>query len=77
MVRPCLCKEATKADVDAILKRATFLVNTKEFVYYRKNGVNEDPVPRKDISGADYLTEEGKRLYGKFKNQKDLQEASS
>ena len=42
MVRPCLCKEATKADVDAILKRATFLVNTKEFVYYRKNGVNED-----------------------------------
>ena len=34
MVRPCLCKEATKADVDAILKRATFLVNTKQFVYY-------------------------------------------
>ena len=33
MVRPCPCKEATKADVDAILKRATFLVNTKEFVY--------------------------------------------
>ena len=29
-------------------------------------------MPRKNISGADYLTEEGKRWYGKFKNQKDL-----
>ena len=46
MVRPCLCEEATKADVDAILKRAIFLVNTKQFVYYRKNGVNDDQVPR-------------------------------
>ena len=73
MVRPCLCKEATKADVDAILKRATFLVNTKQFVYYRKNGVNDDQVPRKCIPGADYLTDEGKKWYGKFKNNvKDL-----
>lgn len=29
-------------------------------------------MPCKNISGADYLTEEGKRWYGKFKNQKDL-----
>lgn len=73
IVRPCLCKEATKADVDAILKRATFLVNTKQFVYYRKNGVNEEPVPRKNIPGAEYLTDEGKKWYGKFKsNEKDF-----
>ena len=78
MVRPCLCKEATKADVDAILKRATFLVNTKQFVYYRKNGVNDDQVPRKCIPGADYLTDEGKKWYGKFKNNvKDLPPAST
>ena len=68
MVRPCLCKEATKADVDAILKRATFLVNTKQFVYYRKNGINDDQVARKCIPDADYLTDEGKKWYGKFKN---------
>ena len=78
MVRPCLCKEATKADVDAILKRATFLVNTKQFVYYRKNGVNDDQVPRKCIPGADYLTDEGKKWYGKFKNNvKDPPPAST
>jgi hypothetical protein len=50
------------------LKRATFLVNTKQFVYYRKNGVNDDQVPRKCIPGADYLTDEGKKWYFKFKN---------
>ena len=70
MVRPCLCKEASKADVDAILKRATFLVNTKNFVYYRKAGINEEHVPRKSMVNADYLTDEGKKWYGQFKDDK-------
>ena len=70
MVRPCLCKEASKADVDAILKRATFLVNTKNFVYYRKAGINEEHVPRKSMVNADYLTDEGKKWYGQFRDNK-------
>ena len=41
---------------------------TKQFVYYRKNGVNDDQVPRKCIPDAGYLTDEGKKWYGKFKN---------
>lgn len=36
MVRPCLCEEASEADVDAILKRATLLVTAKCFACYRK-----------------------------------------
>lgn len=62
MVCPILCKDATKADADATLKRSVLLVNTKEFVYYRKAGVNEDDVPLKCIASA------GKKWYGKFKN---------
>jgi hypothetical protein len=41
---------------------------TKQFVYYRKNGVNDDQVPRKCIPDAGYLTDEGKKWYGKVKN---------
>ena len=63
-------KPPTKADVDAILKRATFLVNTKNFVYYRKAGINEEHVPRKFMVNADYLTDKGKKWYGQFKDNK-------
>lgn len=73
MVRPSFCKEASNADVDAILKRSVFIVNTKRFVYYRKAGVNDHDVLRKSIENATFLTEEGRKWYGKFKdNVKEL-----
>ena len=55
------------AEVEAVFKRAAFIVNTKSAVYYRAAGVNSDDVPRKITARPDYLTEEGKRLYVAWK----------
>ena len=53
--------------MEAVFKRAAFIVNTKSAVYYRAAGVNSDDVPRKIMARPDYLTEEGKRLYVAWK----------
>ena len=70
MIRPAITREATSADFDALFKRAVFIVNTKRFVYFRKAGVNDDKVPRRFAESADYLTEEGGKWYGKFKEHR-------
>ena len=68
MIRPSVSDNASHADINAILKRSVFIVNTKRFVYFRKDGVNEEPVPRISMEGPDYLTPAAKELYGKFKS---------
>ncbi|CAJ1456734.1 unnamed protein product [Effrenium voratum] len=70
MIRPAITRETTSADIDALFKRAAFIVNTKRFVYFRKAGVNDDKVPRRFAESADYLTEEGGKWYGKFKEHR-------
>ena len=56
MIRPAIAENASHADVKAILKRSVFIVVTKGFVYYRQDGVNEDPVSRISMDGVDFLT---------------------
>ncbi|CAJ1375294.1 unnamed protein product [Effrenium voratum] len=63
-----ITRRRSGADVDAILKRACFILNTKKFVYYRPSGVNEDKVARRFVEGPDFLTQTGKMLYGKYKD---------
>ena len=46
-----------------MLKRSVFIVVTKGFVYYRQDGVNEDPVPRLAMDGVDFLRSEAKEIY--------------
>lgn len=68
MVRPAFHSSATPACIDAIFKRAAFLVNTKDWVYFRPSGVNQADVARKKMPRAGYLTTTGKKLYSQFKS---------
>ena len=70
MVRPSIEKDASGADVDAILKRACFILNTKKFVCYRPSEVNEDKVARHFVESPDFLTQTGKMLYGRYKDNR-------
>lgn len=75
IIRPAFTDQASHAHMDAIFKRAAFLVNSKEHLYYRPSGINTNPVNRISMPICEYLTEDGKQLYGKFKNgNKDLPE---
>ncbi|CAJ1420910.1 unnamed protein product [Effrenium voratum] len=67
MVRPAFAESATPTHMDAVFKRACFLVNTKTHVYYREAGINTNKVLRKHVEGADFLTQDGKKAYGLFK----------
>lgn len=67
MVRPSFTEQASKAHMHAVFKRACFLVNSKEHLYFRKAGINEDPVQRILMQISDYLTDHGKKIYGAFK----------
>lgn len=70
MIRPAVSENASHADINAILKRAVFIVVTKKFLYFRPDGVNEDPVARIAVESPDFLTSQGKELYGLFKANK-------
>ena len=67
-IRPAFNSEVSKAHMDAIFKRTVFLVNSPTHVYFRKAGINTDPVPRVNIERPEYLTEAGRTLYGTFKD---------
>ncbi len=68
LVRPAFHEKASRACVMAFMKRGGFLVNTKHHAYWRAPGTQEADVQRKSICGFDeYLTAEGKRLYGLWK----------
>ena len=67
LMRPSIVESATLAHMDAVFKRTCILLNTKTHVYYRKAGINTEAVPRVWEINAEYLTEEGKRLYGLHK----------
>lgn len=70
MIRSAVSENASHADINAILKRAVFIVVTKKFLYFRPDGVNEDPVVRIAVESPDFLTSQGKELYGLFKANK-------
>ena len=75
IIRPAVTEQATPAHMDAIFKRGAFLVNSKEHLYYRPAGINKDPVRRISMPICEYLTEEGKQVYGRFKGgEKDMPE---
>ena len=67
LIKKSFVDSATPSHIDAILKRACFLVNTKTHVFYRMAGINTDPVHRVSEAAAEYLTDAGKQAYGRFK----------
>ena len=67
IVKGSFVDSATRAHMDAIFKRTCFLVNTKSHVYYRLSGINANPVRRVSRGGEEFLTEEGKKVYGGFR----------
>ena len=67
-IRPAFNPKFSKAHMDAIFNHTVFLVNSPTHVYFRKAGINEDPVPRMSIEHPEYLTEAGRTLYGTFKD---------
>ena len=72
---PAFTEQATPAHMDAIFKRGAFLVNSKDYLYYRSSGINTDPVHRISMPICEYLTEDGKKMYGLFKaGEKELPE---
>lgn len=46
VIRPSFTEQASKAHMDAVFKRFAFLVNSKDHLYFRKAGINTDPVGR-------------------------------
>jgi hypothetical protein len=69
MVRPAFPPATTAANVMAILKRAVFLVNSKEFFYYRAAGEDERPVPRFLFDGGknDFIKDSSKFKIGAWR----------
>ena len=65
-IKSAFTSEASRAHADAILKRTAILLNSKTHVYYRPAGINQDPVQRFAINRAEYLTDVGKELFGKY-----------
>jgi len=75
MIKKAFIDQATRTHMDAILKRAAFLVNSKTHLYYRRAGINEDKVPRVALSSDGFLTADGKKVYGEYKaGQKETPE---
>ena len=60
MIEPIMPKDATKSDMDALLKRATWIVNTDDFIYVRIAGSGDRPVRRHSNQGS-ALTSDGGR----------------
>ena len=55
MVRPAFSKEATEADMDAILKRCSIVVHCKDFVYVRPAGVEGKSFVTRVPVGSDLI----------------------
>ena len=67
-IKGAFISDAEKSHRDAILKRTAILFNSKQHVYYRPAGINQNPIRRKNIPLAEYLTAAGKELFGKYKD---------
>ena len=75
LVRPAFKESASRAHMDAVFKRAAFIVNTKDHIYYRPAGINLNPVHRIPILREGFLTEAGRQVYGNYKSgNKDMPE---
>jgi hypothetical protein len=75
LVRPAFKESASRAHMDAVFKRAAFIVNTKDHIYYRPAGINLNPVHRIPILPEGFLTEAGRQVYGNYKSgNKDMPE---
>ena len=68
LIKPAFRDDITKSHMNAVLKRSVILLNTSTHVYYRMAGINKSPVQRINLEDPEFLTQEGKTLYGAFKN---------
>jgi hypothetical protein len=68
IIQPSIHKEATEAHEEALLKRTAYLVITKDWVAWRRAGSDPVTVNRRFIDEPKFLTDEGKTLYGKYRD---------
>ena len=61
MIRPCFPKDASRSDIDALLKRASWVVNTEASIYIRRAGVSSK-VERVSNEGP-VLTPQGSKIW--------------
>ena len=67
LVCPAFKDSASRAHMDAVFKRNTFILNTKTRIYYRPAGINEEYVYRIPLFPEGYLIEVGRQTYGEYK----------
>lgn len=67
LVRPAFKESASRAHMDAIFKRAAFLVNTKTHIYYHPAGINTEVAYRIPALCQGFLAEVGGKVYGEHK----------
>jgi hypothetical protein len=71
LIRPALPSDATRANAMALLKRATIIVNSKRWLYFRAPGEEERPVPRARFHGKpDFFKDESKPVIAGYKKGK-------
>ena len=68
MIRPAFPKDCQDRDIEAVLRRATIVVNTHWWVYVRPAGRWEDQVPieRHELKTTTFITAESKDILGKW-----------
>ena len=78
MLRPTFPKGMSKANVNAILKRATVVMNTKDYVFERLAGVESDVT--REVKRGHFITKQaGTTLYNYYEKQitRDAEEYST
>ena len=74
LIRPAFKKDMIQPDVDAVLKRASIIVNTKNYVYYKLAAA--DRIVRSRMPPS-MLTEEGGAKYIEFKRSGAMPNATA
>jgi hypothetical protein len=65
-ISPSIHEKATDAHIDALLKRTAYLVVAPNWVAWRPAGPEHVEVNRQFRDDLEFLTQEGKDLYGKY-----------
>ena len=74
LIEPALMKNTSKPDVDALLKRATFIVVSKNFIYV-KRAAQEEVIRFRNVE-QNLLTDEGGLRYYQWKTNGTMPDAS-
>ena len=68
LIKPMFPDKVTASDIDAILKRAHFFVQTKQWLYVRKASESDGDITRTKLSHGDakWISPNSRYIYGQF-----------